>query len=82
MTLGEYIEQLQKFIEENPEAKDFTTVYAIDPEGNAFHEVYYEPGLGHFDPKNEEWESKENLNEENYDEEELKDKPLNSVCIN
>ena len=82
MTFGEFVKQCQDLLEKHPEAKDYTTIYSIDAEGNAYHEVYYEPGLGHFDGKEEEWESLENLNSDEYDEEDRECKPINSVIIN
>ena len=49
MKLGQYIEHLQKIILDNPEAKDYSVVYAEDEEGNRYSEVYYAPTVGSWD---------------------------------
>lgn len=38
MKLREYIEQLQKFAEMNPETLDMDVIYSRDDEGNGFQE--------------------------------------------
>ena len=43
MKLKDYIANLQKIAEKNP---DLDVVYSIDDEGNAFHNVYYGPSVG------------------------------------
>jgi hypothetical protein len=45
MTLEEYVENLNSFLEENPEAKELSVVYASDPEGNNWHYVHSTPCL-------------------------------------
>ena len=45
MTLKEYVENLNDFLEENPEAKELPVVYASDPEGNNWHNVESSPCL-------------------------------------
>lgn len=45
MTLGEYVENLNDFLEENPKAKELPVVYASDPEGNNWHNVQSGPCL-------------------------------------
>ena len=45
MTLKEYVENLNDFLEENPEAKELPVVYASDPEGNDWHNVQSTPCL-------------------------------------
>lgn len=73
MTLKEYIQGLQEFVEENPEAADFKVVSAIDEEGNGFNEVKFGPTLGYFDDSYGGFT--------HADEEELEEEP-NAVCIN
>ena len=45
MNLKEYIEQLQEFVKENPQALEFDVWYAKDDEGNGYQEVYFAPSL-------------------------------------
>lgn len=42
MKISEMITNLQSFLEEHG---DLDCYYAVDDEGNAYHEVYYEPSL-------------------------------------
>jgi len=46
MTLKEFMENLNKFIEENPEALNMLVVYSSDDEGNKYHPVVHEPVKG------------------------------------
>ena len=66
MKLREYIEQLQKFAEMNPETLDMDVIYARDDEGNGFQEVHYAPSKGFY----EDMEFQEG------------DEDVNAVCIN
>ncbi len=49
MTLKEYINNLTKFAEENPETLDMQVVTSKDDEGNGYNLVYYEPSKGIFE---------------------------------
>ena len=49
MNLKEYIEQLQEFVKENPQALEFDVWYAKDDEGNGYQEVYFSPSLKVYD---------------------------------
>lgn len=66
MTLKEYIEQLQKFAETNPETLDMYVIYSRDDEGNGFQEVHYSPSKGYYEDR----------------EFEESDEDVNAVCIN
>ena len=66
MKLREYIEQLQKFAEANPETLDMDVIYSRDDEGNGFQEVHYAPSKGTY---------------EGYEFDESDDN-VNAVCIN
>jgi hypothetical protein len=66
MKLREYIEQLQKFAEANPETLDMDVIYSRDDEGNGFQEVHYSPSKGTY----EDMEFEEG------------DEDVNAVCIN
>ena len=78
MLLSEYIKELQKLVEESPEALDMEVVYAKDDEGNGFQTVSCTPCVGNYD--GEQWgefQPEEYLaedGEEGYE--------LNAVCIN
>ena len=48
MKFKEYVNQLKKFLKDNPEAADYDVVYASDSEGNSFHLVHYAPTIGEF----------------------------------
>jgi hypothetical protein len=79
MKLKDYVESLQKVLNENPDAANFKVIFARDDEGNGFQEVCYSPSVGHFDGDyGGDFYAKENI-EEDYNIEEM---PLNSVCIN
>ena len=66
MKLREYIEQLQKFAEMNPETLDMDVIYSRDDEANGFQEVHYAPSKGTY---------------EDYEFDESDDN-VNAVCIN
>jgi hypothetical protein len=66
MKLKEYIEQLQKFAEMNPETLEMDVIYSRDDEGNGFQEVHYAPSKGFY---------------EGYEFDES-DEDVNAVCIN
>jgi len=77
MTLRQYVEQLKKLVRQYG---DCEVVYAIDPEGNAFHSVYYTPSLGYY--KDGEWYAADNFE---IDKDYLpfeEDPIINAVCIN
>jgi len=46
MTLKQYIEHLNKIVEQHPEALEYTVVYAMDEEGNAYFPVGFKPSVG------------------------------------
>ena len=66
MTLKDYIEQLQKFAETNPETLDMDVIYSRDDEGNGFQHLHYAPSKGYY----EDMEFEEG------------DEDVNAVCIN
>jgi hypothetical protein len=75
MTLKEYIEGLQEFIKENPNALDLEVVTSKDDEGNGYNRVYYSPTLGQF-------EDNEFIAYSQFDEWERDDSDVNAVCVN
>jgi hypothetical protein len=75
MTLREYLDELQEFVETYPECLDMEVVYSRDDEGNGYERVYYGPTKGIFEDREfipagqlEEWERNEN--------------EINAVCVN
>ena len=75
MTLKQYIEMLQKFVEENPETSEFEVIYAEDDEGNGFGTIAYSPSKGVF--VDGEFYTESNLADEDY-----QPSDMNAVCIN
>jgi len=71
-TLKQLISRLQDIAKENPEALDLPLVYSRDDEGNSFHKVYFDAGLGNYDENKREFLNKE----------EADGKEVNCVCIN
>lgn len=48
MTLKKYLQRMEQFVKQHPEALKMPVVYAIDSEGNAFHEVEDIGGISDF----------------------------------
>jgi len=71
MKVSEMIENLNKILKEDG---DLDVVYSVDDEGNSFHEVGFEPTVGHFE--DDEFNS---VDSEQFEEYDLK---KNAVCIN
>ena len=46
MKLKDFLDNINKMVEENPSILDLDVVYARDPEGNGFYPVYYTPSIG------------------------------------
>jgi hypothetical protein len=68
MILKEFINNLNEFILEHPEALDMQVITSIDDEGNGYNYVNYTPTIGFFEDDEFITESDENMN--------------NAVCIN
>jgi hypothetical protein len=75
MTLKEYIENLNEFVKENPEALEYIVVSSSDDEGNSYSPVYYTPSIGQY-------EDHEFIHVENFEDREMDDEDTNAVCIN
>ena len=75
MKLKEFIENLNEFVKENPDALEFEVITSKDDEGNGFNRVFYTPTKGFY---NEEDFTSHNQ----FDDFNLDDESLNSVCIN
>jgi len=71
MTFECYVNNLQNFLIEFPETKNFTVVASIDDEGNGFSEVYLGPSLGEYDG--------EDFIQDNEEDDSVE---VNAVCVN
>jgi len=71
-TLRQLINRLNDIAKDNPEALDLPLVYSSDDEGNAFHRVHFDAGLGNYNERDREFINKE----------EAAGKETNCVCIN
>ena len=49
MKLKEYVENLNKLLEERPDTADMDVVTSRDDEGNGYNLVYFAPTIGHLD---------------------------------
>lgn len=77
MKLEQYIDTLQQLVDKNPAAKDYTVIFSIDDEGNAFKEVHFEPSIGVFEEEDSEFTDLDSEDFENYEPTDV-----NAVCIN
>lgn len=77
MKLKEYVENLNKLLETNPESAEYEVVYARDDEGNGFRGIYFQPSIGNFN-------GDEYYPEESFEDcfEEGENPVVNAVCIN
>ena len=75
MTLKEFIENLNKFVKENPETLEMQVVTSKDDEGNGFNLVHYEPSKGIF-------KDREFISSEQYEDYEREESETNAVCVN
>jgi hypothetical protein len=75
MLLKEFIENLNKFIKENPETLEMQVVTSKDDEGNGFNPVYFEPSKGIF-------EDGDFISFEQYEDYDRENSDTNAVCVN
>jgi len=75
MTLRDYIEGLQEFVQKNEAALDWKVVTADDDEGNSYSETYFQPSAGKY-------EVREFVSEEEYEDYEIDEDETNAVCVN
>ena len=67
MKFKQYVENLNKLLEQRPESADYDVVTSKDDEGNGFNLVHYEPQVGNYDEE-----------EREFKEEQI----TNAVCVN
>ena len=72
MILKDFLENINKLVEENPGLLDKKVIYSIDDEWNAFKNIHYTPSIWMID--------KENEFIQNTDEE--FEWEINCICIN
>ena len=66
MKISQMIENLQSFMSENG---DLECYYAVDDEGNAYYEVYYEPSLYYMNQYGDIYSSRDiEYEEENFED--------------
>jgi hypothetical protein len=75
MKLKEFIENLNEFVKENPEALELDVYTSKDDEGNGHNSVVCEPVLGNFEDGV--FSSVEQIEDAGWE-----DVELNAVCIN
>ncbi len=76
MKLKEFLENLNELVKENPQALEYLVVSASDDEGNSYSEVVYDPNVGYFDSKEDDF-----TNEEAFEDWEIEEE-VNAICIN
>jgi hypothetical protein len=77
MTLKEYIEGLQSFAKENPDALELQVITAADDEGNGYKQVHYSPTKGNYDNDDDSF-----ISDVCFEEWEMEDAEVNAVCVN
>ena len=75
MKFKEFLANLNKFAQENPETLELDTVTSKDDEGNAFNLVYFEPTKGFLEDRA--FIAEDNLEEWGRDKDDI-----NAVCVN
>ena len=81
MTLKDYIANLGKIVEENPEHGDLQVVYSKDDEGNGYQGVHYTPTIGMQDFDEGEFTSF-NEDPDVHPEDTCTVDEINAICIN
>ena len=74
MTLKDFIENLKKFVEENPETLEMQVITSQDDEGNSFSQVFFSLDKGIFEDGNF-------ISFDYYEDEGREDSDTNAVCI-
>lgn len=79
MKLKEFLNNIQKMVEEDPSLLELDVITAKDSEGNGFEDVYFEPSVGVFTKDSEFVPS----DSEDFEEEcKYTKKDINAICIN
>lgn len=48
MNLKTFVANINKLLQDHPEAAEFEVITSIDDEGNGFNRVHFEPGIGEY----------------------------------
>lgn len=72
MKISEMIKNLQEFMAENG---DLECWYAVDDEGNAYHEIYYTPSMYYTNGEGDVYHTLEDFNMDDYVED------IQPICI-
>jgi hypothetical protein len=48
-TFKQYVQDLNKFLEENPNTAEYHVIYSKDDEGNEYNRVAFDPCVCHYD---------------------------------
>jgi hypothetical protein len=75
MKLKEYLEELNKLVEEKPNLLNLEIVYSVDDEGNVYKRVYYSPTVGFYTPN-------DFIPENQFEVFEIEEGNVNAICIN
>lgn len=75
MTLKVFIENLNKFVKENPETLDMQVITSKDDEGNSYNLVFYSPSKGIY-------ENSDFISFGQYEDYEREVSETNAVCLN
>ena len=75
MKFKEFLDNINKYAQENPDSLELDVVTSKDDEGNGYNMVYYTPSKGIFEDR--EFISKDQL--EDYERDEA---DINAVCVN
>lgn len=79
MNLREYLEKLNKLVEENPNYLELEVIYSSDDEGNSYSNIHHEPTPVFIE---EDEGDKYCYDKENYEEEYEEEFVPNSICVN
>lgn len=69
MKLKDYISELNKLVEANPDILELDVIYSVDDEGNEFDYVSYPPSLGMYE-------------DGSFDSDHYSGEEINAICIN
>jgi len=76
MTLKEYVDTLNQFLNKNPDCADFQVVTSNDDEGNEYTPIIYAPSRGMYND-DKDFTSASMIEEYGFEESDL-----NAVCVN
>jgi hypothetical protein len=75
--LKHFILNLNKLLDDYPEAAEYEVVTSIDDEGNGYNDIWSDPEVGIYDTRDKEFLSKKKISELG-----RLDSEINSVCVN